>query len=248
MAAAKRVVMHVGAVWNALDKLHDLPGKNPATRVTTHSIQPRTDRIDHDDMPDWYTRVQQLNPLRRDLHILCLYTGLRSESARHAQWEHIDWKKKVLYVELAKGDRPYAVPLPAVCITMLKKRRKDNVKLALLDGFDGGEGWIYPTYTRSKPYEVIPIQEAREERVDDSGVKHKFVEGLHPLRKTFNSIAIEIGVSKHDCERLMNHEGAGVNARLYGFPQDWSHLAKVQAKIAKAITARLKAEKVRSTR
>ncbi len=239
-ALANRLIAQVSAVWNSADKMHDLPGKNPARRLTAHHLKPKTDRIADGEFPAWHATVQTLTPVRRDLQLLCLFTGARSESARFAQWEDVDWKRGVLHFRRAKGNRPYTVPLGETMIAMLKQRKADNVKAFAAHG--GDHGWIFPTITRDKPFRVIPVREPKEWRLDDDGERVKLLPGMHPLRKTYNSVAIEIGIAKHDREALMNHEGQGVNTRHYGFPQNWDHLAEVQAKIESALWSRIKGD------
>src|SRR5690606_35986370 len=41
-ALANRLIAQVSAIWNAVDKLHELPGRNPARKLTMHSLKPRT--------------------------------------------------------------------------------------------------------------------------------------------------------------------------------------------------------------
>jgi hypothetical protein len=84
------------------------------------------------------------------------------------------------------------------------------------------------------------VAESKEYRVDPrTGERVQFLPGLHILRKTFNSLAVEIGIAPADREALMNHAGHGVNARHYGFPQNWDHLAWCIAKIEAALLDRL---------
>lgn len=240
-ALTKRLVAQVSAIWNALDRLHELPGRNPAKRITTHALAPKEDRIADADLPGWYARVMGLRPVRRDLNLMALFTGLRSESLRTLRWEDVDHERRVLHVRKAKGDRPYTVPLCKTHLDILEARQRENA--LEFDWLGGDHGWIFPSFTRAKPYKVIPVAEAKERRKNkDTGEMEKYLPGMHPLRKTFNSVAIEIGVSKEHREALMNHEGQGVNVKHYGFPQNWDHLAECQAKIEAALWARLKPE------
>jgi integrase len=240
-ALTNRLIAQVSAIWNALDKLHDLPGKNPARRVTTHALAPKQDRIPDSELPGWLAKVEQLSPVRRDLQLFALFSGLRSESVRMLRWDDVDTARRFLHIARAKGDKPYTIPLADTHIEILARRRAGN---AIEFGhLEGDHGWVFPSVSRARPIRVIHVAEAKERRRDEStGERVKFVPGLHPLRKTFNSIAMEIGIVKEDRERLMNHEGQGVNVRHYGFPQNWGHLSECQAKIEAALWARLRAE------
>ena len=285
LAMSNRLVAQVSAVWRAADRLHELPGRNPATKVTTHRLKPKTERIPDEEFPAWFARVRTLPAVRRDFQLLCLFTGLRSESARFIRWDDVDWKRRVLHVRRAKGNRPYTVPLGRTCLDMLKRRQKENA--SLFGAYGGDQGLVLPALSRAHvavtpgteatvekfdeqvlglpggrgaggapgaggpggrgrggqgaTFRVQPIAEAKERRVNpETGVLEKYLPGPHPLRKTYNSVAIEIGIPKHDREALMNHEGQGVNVRHYGFPENWDHLAECQAKIEAALWKRLR--------
>lgn len=237
-ALTNRLLAQVSAIWNALDKLHELPGRNPAKRVTAHALQPKQDRIPDADLPAWLGQVMQLSPVRRDLQLFALFTGLRSESVRTLQWTDVDMIRCVLHVRKAKGDKPYTIPLTWTHAVLLVRRRAENADLFCPYG--GDHGWIFPTLMRAKPYRVVHVSEPKERRRNDDGELVKLLPGMHPLRKTFNSVAMEIGVSKEDRERLMNHEGQGVNVRHYGFPQNWGHLSECQQRIEAALWVRLR--------
>lgn len=237
---AKRIVGAVSAIYGTMDDEGDeeLGFRNP--RFKTRGLAPRETRIDHDDFPEWLATVKAINPVRRDLQLLCLSTGLRSESARHMRWEDIDWDKGLLHVAKAKGNRPYTVPLTKKVARMLKARRRDNAKLALFDGYTGDQGHVFPTRTRSAPFSVIPVSEAKEYHYDKKTKERvKVLPGLHTLRKTYNSVALEIGIGADDRQALMNHEGQGVNVKHYGFPQNWDRLGDAQRKIEAALWERL---------
>lgn len=239
-ALTNRLIAQVSAIWNAVDKLHDLPGKNPARRLTAYALAPKQNRIADEDLPDWFARVHQLTPVRRDLQLFALFTGLRSESVRMVRWEDEDRRRRVLHIRRAKGDKPYTIPLADTHLEILARRRSEN---AIEFGPYGGDhGWVFPSLSREKPRCVIHVAEAKERRRSQTTRElEKFLPGLHPLRKTFNSVAMEIGIVKEDRELLMNHEGKGVNVKHYGFPQNWDHLAGCQARIEAALWARLRA-------
>lgn len=240
-AQCKRLVAQVSAIWNAADRLHELPGRNPARRVVTHALEPRGERVDNADLPAWFATVQTLAPVRRDLQMMALFTGLRSESVRHLRWDDVDLERRLLHVSRAKGDRPYTIPIAEAHVEIIERRRVENPILFSPHGGDGG--WIFASLSRAQPFEVIPVAESKERRTDPAtGKRENILPGLHALRRTYNSIAIEAGVSLDDRQRLMNHAGRGVNIKHYGFPQSWAHLAECQARIAAAIWARINGE------
>ncbi len=230
-ALAKRVIVCVSACWESADAIYDLP-KNPARKLTTHDIKPRQERIPNDELPAWHAKVKTLKPIRRDLQLLAIFTGLRSESICTLRHDDVDRDRRVLHVRRAKGDKPYTIPLSDTAFEILERRRRQN---------DVDEGWVFPTVTRTGD-RITHISEPKEYRTLKGGGKARFLPGLHTLRKTFNSVAIEVGIAQEHREALMNHAGHGVNVKAYGFPESWEHLAACTAKIEAALLARIKAK------
>lgn len=231
-ATAKRLLAHVSAIWTSTGKLHELPVRNPAKGVTAHVLLPRQERVPDADLPAWLAKVQKLTPVRRDLHLFALFTGLRSESARSLRWEDVDWDRALLHVRKAKGDKPYTIPLAATHLEILRRRERENAPE--FGPLGGDHGWVFPGIARGTK-RVQPVASGRPWKRDAEAK----LPGLHALRRTFNSVAQEIGVALEDREALMNHNGQGVNLRVYTVPQRWDHLADCQRRIEAALWERL---------
>lgn len=88
----------MSALWNAADRLYDLGGKNPAKRLSPGALAPRTTRIDEGAFAAWYAKVTapDMNPVRRDLQLVSLFTGIRSDGIRQLRWEDIDHERILL--------------------------------------------------------------------------------------------------------------------------------------------------------
>lgn len=237
VAQANKVIAHVSAIWNALDKRYDLPLKNPATRLSLSALKPRSTRIDDDAFPAWYAKVIAIDPVRRDLQLVSLFTGLRTESVRNLRWEDVDEEREILHVQKAKGDRPYTLPLVETVRDILKARRTDNA-IAMKD-HGGDRGFVFPSLSRDGK-SVQAVAEVKERRTTDDGERVQHLPGVHANRRTFNSVAIEIGVPPEARLALMNHEGKGVNVRHYGVPQNWDYLRTEAQRIEAALWSRLK--------
>ena len=188
--------------------------------------------------PLWYERVLGLSGCRRDIQLLALFSGIRAEGLRNLRWEDIDEAAGCFSVRVVKGDRPYSVPLCKTIRDIFASRRKENPALALFDGYTGDEGWVFPTRTRSKPFAVVPLAEPKEWRIiNDERVQ--WLPGLHPLRRTYASVAAEAGVDEFTIKILMNHQIAGVTGKHYTQLENLERFAKAQATIETALWTRL---------
>lgn len=245
-AAAKRVVVYTGTIWEALNKKHQgaLGGWNPAKGVQTHSLEARKARLgakteNSMPWPLWYERVEDLGGVRRDLQLLALFTGVRSEGLRNIRWEDIDLEKGLLTVRVTKGNRPYDIPLCQTHRDIFARRKAENAELFLFDDYSDDEGWVFPTRTRAKPFAVVPVAEPKEWRViKDERVQ--WLPGLHPLRRTYASVAAEAGVDEFTIKILMNHKLAGVTGKHYTQLENLERFAKAQATIETALWECLK--------
>jgi integrase len=245
-AHANKLFAPVSAMWNAAARLHDLGGKNPAKRLTPSALAPRTTRIDDDAFTAWYARVTaaDMNPVRRDLQLVSLFTGIRSDGIRQLRWDDLDEERRLIHVRKAKGDKPYTLPLVETVRSILERRRAENARTFAPWG--GDHGWCFPTLSRAAPFHVIPVSEVKEHRTDRARedkegrpLRVLHLPGIHANRRTFNSVAIEIGIPPEARLALMNHEGKGVNVKHYGVPQSWDFLRECAQRIEAALRERL---------
>ena len=247
---ARRIKAQVSAVWNTLEGRSDagLGAPNPASGWKAVKYVAKRERIEETDLPSWYAKVQALSPVRRDLQVFCLFTGMRSEAARSVRWEHIDEKRAALEVPKPKGGeaKAFTLPLPKTVIDMLAERRRGNRDI--FGPYGGDDGWVFPSLTRSAPFEVQPLAEPKEYRQDAAGKRVAHLPGLHTLRRTYLSVATEAGVSALDSHVLANHTFGRQNVNESYIRQAFGHLAECQARIEKALWARLKPTKKRAVR
>jgi integrase len=193
----------------------------------------------------WYATVLALpSAVRRDLQLVALFTGVRTDGVRHLRWEDVDKERRLLHVRHAKGDKPYTIPLVETVRAILAGRRADNAVRFAPWGGDGG--YIFPTVTRRAPFQVIPVSNVKEwrndrSRADEEGrpLRVKVLPGIHAARRTFNSVAIEIGIPTEARLKLMNHAPVGVNERHYGAAQNWDLLRSSAERIEAALRERL---------
>ena len=246
---ANRVIAHVSACWNTLNKKLEggLGTWNPAKSVEKDRLTAKRERIADADLPDWYARVQTMrNPIQRDGLLLALFTGLRSEDVRSIRFEHVNWSERSLRLPDPKGgiERAFKIPLSKTCLEILRRRQVENAKSPVLLSGDGG--YAFPTINAAG--EVGPISDLRQQVHD--GKKHaRFpAEDVHTLRRTYESVAHEVGVSELDQHVLTNHAFSSHNVNATYISQALPHLAKCQTTIEAALWKRIKAKRRRSRR
>lgn len=237
---ANRVVAHVSACWNSLNKKLEgaLGTWNPAKAVDKDVLKPKRERIPEGAMPGWAKRVETMrNPIQRDGLMLALYTGLRSEDVRTIRWEQVDFEARTLRLPDPKGgvNAAFTIPLSPTPYAILKRRQADN-KTAPLFATSGDHGWAFPSMDVKGV--VMAIGDLRQQVHGDTHSRFP-VEDVHTLRRTWESIAHEEGISELDQHVLSNHSFASHNVNATYIAQHLTHLAECAAKIDAGIARRL---------
>lgn len=182
------------AIYNAAARIDDLP-MNPVTRsVEFNPEPPKQDTVA--DLADWYRRVQRLTPIRRDLQLFILMTGMRKTAACEAKVEDLDLDKGFLFVPKPKGGerRAFYLPLSNPVVDLLSRRVAENAR-----DFGPMNRWLFPSFLAASGH----VEE----------VKEKGLPGPHTLRRTFATVAAEAGLPPADIGILLNHAIPGVTGR-----------------------------------
>jgi integrase len=195
---ANRVMQQFRAVYNtAARRFEALPAANPVLAVTFNRVKRRRQPIPWTELAAWRREVERLaNPVRRDLQLVLLFTGLRSLDARTIRREHVDLDAGTLHRPKPKGgeDRAFTIPLATPVRRILAGR------LAALVEDDAG--WVFPT--RDRAGRATHVVEPKEQRVV-GGRKVSRLPSPHRLRDTFATAAHEARVHPLDLKVLMNH-------------------------------------------
>ena len=259
-AVANRLLANVSTVWRSYHKRYGLPIANPTERLIAGALEARDNRIANHEIKPWHERVMTMkNHVRRDLQRVAIFTGVRTDGVRRLRWEDVDFDEDLIQIRNAKGDRPYTVPMVGTVRDILEARQAENEKLFAAHG--GDNGWCFPSLTRDlKRVQHVAEVKERAYVLDDKGrikrdedgtpLRETYLPGIQACRKTFNSVAMEVGVPKEAREALMNHEGRGVNVKSYGFPQnwDWDYLRSCAESIERALWDRIKGTRPKRTR
>jgi integrase len=141
------------------------------------------------------------NPIRRDLNLFYLVTGLRRDDGKSVLWEHVDFDAGTIHRPKPKGgvDRAFTVPVSTFVLELLRRRREENLLLFP----DGDAGLVFPG--RRLGGRIKPIHEARVQVYDEEGNKTRPLPSPHRLRHTFATAGHEAYLRELDLKILMNH-------------------------------------------
>ncbi len=215
----------------ARSKFTELPPW-PEKPATLHGRRSRADRgMGPDDLPGWWSQVQRVkNPMKRELTLFMLLSGLRSKDARSAKWRHLDEERHALFVPEPKGGTARAFTLPVSDEMLACIHRARTIWQAEHDASE----YIFPSL-RSKSGKHT---DARTQYVGEDGKVHKAKSG-HDLRHTFENLGTAAGVPEETMSVLLNHkrrtQTAGYQnpAALHAFYLE--QMKKVSAAIMKAL-------------
>jgi len=199
----------------------------------------RTLRKELRDIPKWDTRVRQLDAL-----IMLALTGARLRSVLPRKWSDVDWKEHAIAVNPAhKG----------VSRIHMGAAAEDHLR-GLLDARDDANEFIFPGQQRRiGKRKARYAKDTRPERapspVSSLGPTWKRLselaelEGftLHDWRRTFATVAGDVGVSDHMIGGLLGHRVPGVRRRYARRTDDALLEAahKVAAEVAKHLELRV---------
>jgi integrase len=236
---ANRVIAHVSAAWRSLNKKLEgqLGSWNPASAVDKDTIKPKRERIADEDLPEYAARVATMrSPIRRDGLLLALYTGLRNEDVRTIRFEAVDWDEHTLHLPNPKGgeDAAFTIPLSTTPVAILRRRQRDNAAdLGVPDG-----GWCFPGIGKDGNVDAISDLRQKVGKAGRAGDRFP-VEDVHSLRRTWESIANDEGISELDQHVLSNHSFGSHNVNATYISQHIGHLAACAEKIDAGITRRI---------
>ncbi|HEL4163764.1 TPA: tyrosine-type recombinase/integrase [Stenotrophomonas maltophilia] len=181
------------AVYNRGLREHpDLP-PNPCGNVDYHGLRRRKVDAPTDRLNAWGKAVLGLNPVRRDLHLFMVLTGMRRTSACEARGSDLDLTSGRLHVPKPKGGstRAFDLPLSGPLADLLGHRVEENPRL------HRKTPWLFPAESKSGH-----VAEVAQHELD----------GLtgHALRHTFATLAVQAGVPLLELKYLLNHAASNV--------------------------------------
>jgi integrase len=175
------------AVYNRGMREHPELPPNPCANVDFHGTRRRRVEASADRLREWGRGVLTLSPLKRDLQLFMLLTGMRRTAAVEARIEHFDEERGCMRVPNPKGgeSRAFNLPLSAPLLDLVRHRIEEN---RIIDA----SPWLFPSNSASG--------HVAEVRVDALGE----LVG-HALRHVYATLALEAGVPIAELKFLLNH-------------------------------------------
>ena len=155
--------------------------------------------IKKNDLPKWYKAVSSQSKTRqeriaRDIFLIGLFTGLRKTEIMSLKWEDVDLRGRTLTVRNTKNHRDHTLPLPDFLVRLFRERKPD------------GENSSHVFPGKKLTDRIRDIDDSRFRVIKESGVSFT----IHDLRRTFATIAAEIGVPPYLLKKLLNHKSGDV--------------------------------------
>ena len=151
------------------------------------------------DLAKWYKAIASRNNTRsertaRDIFLVALFTGLRKTEIMSLKWTDVDRRARTLVARNTKNHKDHTLPLSEFLLRLLRSRRQET----------GDSVYVFPGKGDKGP--IRDIDSARLCIVEESGIAFT----IHDLRRTFATIAAEMGISAFLLKKLLNHKSGDV--------------------------------------
>lgn len=135
---ANNTVRHVQMLFNTARKKlgFDHLDKEVTAAVDFHKQERRREPVQ--DLAAWWKAVHDIdNPVRRDLWLFILFTGLRRDDAKTLRWTNretgkpeVDFEAGTIHRAKPKGgtDRAFTVPVSGFVMDLLRRRKAENAR------------------------------------------------------------------------------------------------------------------------
>ncbi len=209
-ATADAVFRVFRAIYSRAQREHPELPANPTANVDFHGVRRRKVDAPADALKQWGRAVIKLNPIRRDLHLFVLLTGMRRTATCESRVEHLDLDARKLHIPEPKGGstRAFDLVISGPLRDLLAHRVAENERI------HRKSPWIFPS-PDSKSGHVAELQQPE-------------LAGLtgHALRHLYSTLAVEAGVPLLELKFLLNH--AANNVTMGYIHVGLSHLMKYQ--------------------
>lgn len=133
---AASVMRTLRAVINTAMRIDETLGSNPVAALLVPSTKRR--KVAPLDITEWWGRVEDLSPVRRDLHIAMLLTGDRRSSIVPVLRSDVDLRRGVMtFTHMKTSDEPMLFPMGHRLTSIIAARMEDDLP--------SGSDWLWPS-------------------------------------------------------------------------------------------------------
>lgn len=161
--------------------------------LTPHQLQELRYIAEHCSHPEWKGATTEEDA---DFVMLLLMTGLRVDELRTLAWKNVDFSEGTLKAVDTKNRNEHILPLTGSIGHVLKRRKKGN-----------SSSYVFPSPLT--PNQPASMSRALDRVCADLGV----VFTPHDLRRTFATVASEMGVDIAKIGDALNHTKSGITSR-----------------------------------
>lgn len=122
---ATGVMRTLRAVINTALRLDETLTTNPVTFLRLPT--PKSRQVDELDLAEWWEKMEELSPIRRDLHRAMLLTGARRASILNVKRKDVDLDRGVLIFNHMKTGGRMLFPMGTFLRAMIAKRMGDDL-------------------------------------------------------------------------------------------------------------------------
>ncbi len=174
--------------------------RNPWSRLAVPGRRPRHESMFWTD--DEVAKIEaKLSGWARDIFLVGIHSGFRIAGLRHLRWRDVirddpRHPQGSLWCRVAKGDKPYRIPLFPKLRDVLDARQAAA-------GDVGPDAWVFPG-AGGKPISVDAVDYQLMRAMERAGVEDRG-RRCHAMRETFGTRCAARGVHPRTIQKWMNH-------------------------------------------
>jgi site-specific recombinase XerD len=134
--------------------------------------------------------ISTKNFIHRTIIMMLYSSGMRASETINLKWEDIDFKRNIIHIKLAKGNKDRIVML------------SPKIKKALNQLDINKEGIVFKT-NRNKKYSLRSIEQIIKKSASKAGIKKNVTP--HTLRHSFATHLLENGTDLRIIQKLLGH-------------------------------------------
>src|SRR5262249_43066167 len=148
------------AVYNHARKSNtDLPPINPVSAIDWNKEHRRKTGMGPNDISGWLKELRVMgHPLRREFHLLTLFSGSRPTALKNVRIEHIDLQQRMIHIPRPKGGEAKAFDIPLsrpMVLCIIRAIRWGRIMYS-----EQAKSWLFPA--DSEPGHLVEHKEERD--------------------------------------------------------------------------------------